>query len=117
MRKNVKPDYFFGSSIKAPEVKALIPRIQLAELPTQNSLATRVEIITTSGQKVSEYREYPKGEQNINPMSKDEILNKYRSNVAFSEAISEKNGEAILKLLEKLDGLENINKIVRLMTV
>jgi hypothetical protein len=48
-------------------------------------------------------------------LSKDEILAKFWNNVDFSRTVSRENAGKILALLEKLEELDSVDKIVKLL--
>jgi hypothetical protein len=50
-------------------------------------------------------------------MSRDELIDKFWSNIEFSQAITRENGDRLLRLLEKLEELGNADRIVRLLVV
>jgi len=57
----------------------------------------------------------PKGEPVKKPLTKAEIVAKFRANVDFSQTVPRDNAEKALRLLEKLEELDNVNKIVALL--
>ena len=67
------------------------------------------------GQELSEFNDSPKGDPIRNPMSKDEIIDKFIANVDFSQTVSRDNAQKLLELLENLEELDSINKIVELL--
>jgi 2-methylcitrate dehydratase PrpD len=117
LRKSVRPEHFSEESIRDPEVNAFIGRIRIAELPGAELLASKVEITMNGGRKLSESIDTPKGDQDRNPISKDEIISKFRANVDFSGAVTKKNAEELLKLLDKLEELQNLNEVIELLVV
>jgi len=69
------------------------------------------------GQIFSEFTDTPKGDQQNNPLSTDEIKDKYRANVDFSQTVSRDNAEKALELLANLETLDSVNKIVKLLVI
>jgi len=115
LRKSVKPEHFTEQSIRDPQVNALIGKIKLAELLTAERLGCELKVRMRDGREFSEFTDAPKGDPVRNPMSKDEIIAKFRANVDFSQTVTKENAERLLGLLENLEELENINKIVELL--
>ena len=69
------------------------------------------------GREFSEFADNPKGTPITNPMSEDEIKDKFRANVKFSKTVSGNNAENVLKLLENLEELDTVQKVVKLLII
>jgi 2-methylcitrate dehydratase PrpD len=110
-----KPEHFSEDAIRDPRVTALISKVSLAEMPGTEVLSARVEVTMKDGQVFSEFSDSPKGDPVRNPMSKDEIKDKFRGNVEFSKTVSPDNAEKALKLLDNLEQIDNVNKIAKLL--
>jgi 2-methylcitrate dehydratase PrpD len=117
VRRSVKPEHFLEEFIRDSEVNALVQRVRLAELPGTEKLKCKIELKMKDGREFSEATDAPKGDPISNPMSKKEIIAKFWANVDFSKTVTRKNAEELLDLLEKLEELDNINKVVRLLMV
>ena len=117
VRGSSKPEHFSEEAIRDPRINELIGKVSLAEMPGTEVLSSRVEVTMKDGRVFSEFSDSPKGDPVRNPMSKDEIKDKFRANVEFSKTVSPDNGEKVLKLLEDLEELDNINKIIKLLVV
>jgi 2-methylcitrate dehydratase PrpD len=115
LRRNVKPEHFSKEAIRDPQVHALIRKIRLAELPSAPFVSAKLEVKMKDGQEFSESTDAPKGDPLNNPLSKDEIIAKFRANVEFSQTVTRDNAEKLLELLENLEELDNVNKIVELL--
>ncbi len=112
-----KPEHFCEEAIRDPRVSDLIGKMSLAEMPGTEVLCARVEVTMKDGQIFSEFSDSPKGDPLRNPMTKDEIKDKFRANVIFSKIINPHKAEEALRLLENLEELDNIAKIVKLLIV
>jgi len=115
LRKSVKPEHFSEEYIRDPQVNALISKVKLAELPGAQILSAELKVKMKDGREFSEFTDTHKGHPVTNPMSKDEIIAKFRANVDFSQTVSKENAEKLLKLLEKLEELDSVNKMVELL--
>jgi 2-methylcitrate dehydratase PrpD len=115
LRKSVKPEHFSEESIRDPKITALISKIKLAELPGAPMLSARLKVKMNDGREFSEFTDTPKAYPFNSPLSRNEINDKFRSNVDFSQTVTEGNAEKALKLLENLEELDNVNKIVELL--
>lgn len=117
LRRSVKPNHFSDESIGDFQINELMSKIKLAELPEANLLKSKVKVIMKDGRELSELTDAPKGHPDRNPMSKDELIDKFWSNVEFSQTITRENGDRLLRLLEKLEELGNVDSIVHLLVV
>ncbi|HEY77656.1 MAG TPA: MmgE/PrpD family protein [Dehalococcoidia bacterium] len=115
LRKSVEPEHFSEESIRDPKINALISKVKLAESPGVPMLGARLKVKMKDGRDFSESVDNPKGFPFNSPMSRNEINDKFRSNVDFSQTVTERNAEKALKLLENLEELDNVNKIVELL--
>jgi 2-methylcitrate dehydratase PrpD len=117
LRGDVKPRHFSEEAIRDPQLNALISKIRLAELPGAPFLSAKLEVKMKDGRVFSEFTDTPRGDPQKNPLSKDEIKDKYRANVDFSKTVSQDNAEKVLELLANLEELDSVNKIVKLLVV
>jgi 2-methylcitrate dehydratase PrpD len=115
LRKSVKLDHFSEESIRDPQITALISKIRLAEMPGGNMLSAELKVKMNDGREFSEFTDTPKAYPFNSPLSKDEINDKFRANISFSQTVNRDNAEEALKLLENLEELDNINKIAKLL--
>jgi 2-methylcitrate dehydratase PrpD len=113
LRKSIRLEHFTENYIREPKLLDLIQKVVLKPmLPPDKPLATEVEVTMKDGQKFSAYVEVPKGDTIYNPMTKGELIDKFRSNVAFSRTVSNKNAEKALGLIERLEDLYDITEII-----
>ncbi len=117
LRKSVRPEHFSDESIRDLRINSLISKIKLAELPKGEPFSARLEVIMNDGRKLSEFTDVPRGDQLRNPMLKDEIIAKFLANVKFSKTVSRKNAEKLVELLDKLEQLDSVSRVVELLVV
>lgn len=115
LRGSVKPEHFSEESIRDPQINALIKKIELAELPDAPILSAKLAVKMKDGRELSEFNDSPKGDPVRNPMSKDEIIDKFMANVDFSRTVSRDSAPKVLELLENLEELDSVSKIVELL--
>ncbi len=77
-------------------------------------LSAELKVKMKDGREFSEFTDTPKGNPQ-NPMTKDEIKDKFKANMEYSRAISRDNAEKALKLLENLDELDSVGGVVKLL--
>ena len=112
----VKPENFTEKAIRDPRTSEFIPKIKLTRADDVRFEAARVTVTLEDGRKLTEEREYAKGDPLHDPMSQDDIIAKYWTNVEFSDRIPKPKAEELLETLLNLEKVDNINRIVQLMT-
>lgn len=115
VRGSVKPEHFTEECIRDPRTRVLAEKITLAELPDVHTLSAELRVRLKDGREVAELTVAPKGDCGLNPMSYDEIKSKFLDNVRFSRTIPEQNVEGLLGLLENVEKLDSVARIVGLM--
>jgi 2-methylcitrate dehydratase PrpD len=115
LRKGIKPEHYSEEAIRNPEIEALISKMRLAESPGAPMLSARLDIKMKDRQEFSELVDAPKGHPFGSPLSRDEINDKFRANISFSQMVTTDNAEKALELLEKLEALDNINRVAELL--
>jgi 2-methylcitrate dehydratase PrpD len=111
MKKSVRPEHFTEEAMRDPQINEFIKKIKLsAELPSRDT--ARVKVTLRDGRELIEASEVAKGDQLSNPISQDEIIAKFWTNVDYSRTITRKNAERLLELLENLEDLDSVNRIV-----
>jgi len=115
LRGSVKPGHFSEESIRDPQINALIQKIKSVELPGAPAQSAKLKVRMKDGREFSEFNDAPKGDPVRNPMSRDEIADKFRANVEFSRTVTRGNAQKALDLLENLEELDSVHKIVELL--
>jgi 2-methylcitrate dehydratase PrpD len=117
LRGGVKPEHFTEESIREPRIAEIIKKVKVAsqDFPNEPSLATTVQMKLKDGRNFSAHISVPKGNELQNPMTRDEKRDKFRGNLSFSKKVSAENGEKALRLLEDLEEVQDIRKIVKLL--
>jgi 2-methylcitrate dehydratase PrpD len=103
---------FTAEAMDNPGIRKLISRIRLAELPGADFMSGSVAVELDDGKMLRESTAAPKGHPLLNPMSKQEILEKFWANIRFSRSVSDPNAERILKALDHLEEVDNVAEIV-----
>lgn len=116
LRKGVKPDYFNEESIRDPEIMKCIDKMKLIPgIPPEKRVATEIHVKMKDGKVFSAQTDAPKGDIFRSPLSAEEIRAKYRANIAFSQTVSPRNGEQALAIIEKLEELNDVRELTRLL--
>lgn len=112
LRKSVRPEHFTEESIRDPQVITVVNKIKLVEWPEAE---TKLNIIMKDGRELTESCKFARGDSLNNPISKDEVTAKFWTNVEFSQLLGSKNASKLLAILETLEDLDSVDKIVRLL--
>ncbi len=114
LKKSVKPEHFTTKAIHDPQTNAFIKKIKFAEL-SKKGIDVALKVVMKDGKEYTAESKIARGDIPGNPISKDELIAKFRGNVEFANRHTKANTDKLLALLEKLEDLGNINEIVHLL--
>ncbi|NTW29244.1 MAG: MmgE/PrpD family protein [Coriobacteriia bacterium] len=115
LRKTVRPEHFAPEMMNQPELTALLDKITLVDsLEPAEYLTANVEVKMKDGAVYFARTEVPKGDIFKNPMSYEEIVDKYRLNLKFTQTISDQVAEEAKDLVENMEELNDIGKLISL---
>ena len=114
LKKSVKPEHFTTEAIHDPETNAFINKIKFVEIPAEG-MASALRVIKNDGSEYTAESKIPRGDIAGNPISKDELITKFRGNIEFANKHTKENTDRLLELLERLEEMDNINEIIRLL--
>lgn len=116
VRKGVRLEHFTEEFIHDPKVIDLAKRVKLrTELPPDRPQAASVSVKMKNGREFSEYVDIPKGGPISNPLTDAQIKEKFRTSVAFSKVVTRENAEKALSMLENLEEIDDIGRIIKLL--
>lgn len=115
LKKSVRPEHFLEHSMHDTDIQDIIGRIKLVELPEADLYSVKLHVIMKDGRELVESTDCPKGDPIGNPMSREEILEKFRLNVDFSRTVTHSNAENLLAALENLEEVDNVNEIIQML--
>jgi 2-methylcitrate dehydratase PrpD len=100
-------------AVRDPRVQALILKVKLALAELPKSEGVELVVKMKDGRTFSEYVAQAQGEPS-RPLSRDTLVAKFMEQVEFTQMVSKKNAEKIIGLVDKLEEVDNIKKIVEL---
>jgi 2-methylcitrate dehydratase PrpD len=112
---SVKPEHFTEKAIRNPLITDFIKKIKLTAVKDVEFEKARMTATLKDGRKLTESCNYVKGDPQHNPMTRDDILAKFWTNVDFSKKISKKKATELLGMLEKLEKLDSVRKLIPLL--
>ncbi len=112
---SVKPEHFTEEAIRDPRITDFIGKIKLTASAYVNFEAAKLTVTLKNGLEFTESCEAVKGDPRRNPMSKDEIIDKFWTNVEFSGKLSKQKATELLGTLGKLEELDSARKLIPLL--
>ncbi|MBN1177120.1 MAG: MmgE/PrpD family protein [Dehalococcoidales bacterium] len=112
---SVKPEHFTEDAIRDPRTAIFMQKIKLTPSAYVRFEAAKVTVTHNDGRQFTESCDPAKGDPRVNPMSKDEIIAKYWTNVDFCGRISREKATELLQTLQNLEKLDNIRQLIPLL--
>jgi 2-methylcitrate dehydratase PrpD len=112
----VRPEHFTEKAIRNPRVADFIKKIKLAPADDVDFEKARVTVTLKDGRKLTETVTNVKGDPLANPMTREDIINKFWVNVDFSGKISRPKAGRLLDMILNLEKLDSVRKLVPLLT-
>jgi 2-methylcitrate dehydratase PrpD len=109
---------FTDEVVNRPDVKAMIEKIEygvhpVAEAAGYEKMTTIIDIELADGRKISGSADFGKGSP-ANPMTDDELANKFRECAAWGK-LPRADAEEIIDMVFALEKLKNIRELTRLL--
>jgi 2-methylcitrate dehydratase PrpD len=116
LRKSVVPEHFSDEAVRDPRITNLVDRMKLpATLAPNGPVAIEIKIKMKDGKVYSAQNGPTKGDIKKNPLTHDEILAKYRHNVAYSNTILKANSEKVIEMVSNLETLKDVRQLSALL--
>jgi 2-methylcitrate dehydratase PrpD len=114
LRGTVRLEHFSEEAIREPRVMEMIDRVRLTKSADPDKfLASRILLKTTKGDTYASEVGVPKGDDTFTPLSVDERKEKFMSSVAFSKTVPLDKAKKAFGLLERLEEVDDVTKIVK----
>jgi 2-methylcitrate dehydratase PrpD len=118
LRKSIDLEHFREELIREPKVISLINKITIKENENQASkYYASIKIEMKDGKELFNEEDYPKGDPVYNPISINEIREKFMKNVAYSKTVSEENAKRIINLINNLEEVKGIGDLIELLVI
>ncbi len=113
LRKEARLEHYTDEYIQAPRIMTLVKKIRLQpSINSDNQNTVEVKVRLKNGTVLSGHANKQKGYLD-NPLTREQIKEKFRGNVVFSKAISKNNAEKALTMLENLEEVDRISQIIK----
>lgn len=114
LRKSVRLEHFTEEYIQDKRVLELVRKVKvLGTIPAEKPLAAEVAVTMKDGVRFSAFVDVPKGDGISNPLSKEELKEKFRANVSFSQTVSAERAEKALGMMEALEDVSHVAEIIK----
>jgi 2-methylcitrate dehydratase PrpD len=114
LRKSVRLEHFTEEFIRDSNVIDLAQKIELvATIPPEKLLAAEVWVKMRDRREFSAHVDIPKGDPIYNPLTREEIKEKFKANVDFSQTVPKENAGRVLDMIEKLEEVDNVAEIIK----
>ena len=114
VRGSCRPEHFTEKAIRDIAISEFLKKITMAELTKGNMESAQVKVRMKDGREFDKFTDIARGDPR-RPISKEELLAKYRMNIEFSNTVSVENAEIVLKMVEDLENLDSVRKLVDLL--
>ncbi len=116
LRQSMALKHFTEEYVLDPKVMDMVGKIRLTgAMPPEKPLATRVTIFMKDGKEYEMQVDIPRGNDTATPLTKEEKRQKFLNNAAFSKRVSPKNAEEALGMLERIEEIDWVGKVVKLL--
>ncbi|MDD5703403.1 MAG: MmgE/PrpD family protein [Dehalococcoidales bacterium] len=118
IRKCVKLEHLTDAFIRDPEVGQLARKITVVgNLPPEQIQSSELTVHMKGGQEYKVFVDVAKGHPLKKPFTKKDIEEKFRANVDFSQTISKVNSEKALEMINNLEDIDDIARVIKLLTI
>ena len=113
----VIPEYFEDKYQNDPEIVRVASELIDVEYDAgmKDLFSADVKIVLKDGTEVSKFIGHPKGTLNTDPLTREELLNKYYTNMEYSGLVTRERADEIIEAIEHFEDYEDINDFVALM--
>jgi 2-methylcitrate dehydratase PrpD len=111
---SVKPEHMTEQAIRNPQVMEFIKKIKFNAVTDVKFEAARLRLKLKDGRELVESQEIARGDPK-NPLSKDDILAKFWTNVEFCGKIKRDKAITFLTAVENLEELDSARKLIPLL--
>jgi 2-methylcitrate dehydratase PrpD len=111
----VRPEHFTEKAIRSPQVADFIKKIRLTPAQDVDFEKARVTVTLKDGRKLTETVNNVKGDPLTNPMTHEDIIAKFWTNVDFSGKITRNKAEELLDKLLNLEKLYSVRELIPLL--
>jgi 2-methylcitrate dehydratase PrpD len=114
LRKGSRPEHYTEEAIRDPALAGFVKKMKMAELTQGGMESARVKVRMKDGSEFDEFTDIASGDPR-NPISREQLMAKFWTNIDFSRTVSRENAEKFVKMVEDLENLDSVKKLVDLL--
>ena len=107
---------FTEEAIRDPRIISITARTKMIEKQEGEAMGIKVQVKMKDGREFVDEKG-PVRDWVNNPITKDKIIAKFWHQIEFSKTIKEKNAQKLLDMIDNLEKVDDVNRIIRLLTV
>jgi 2-methylcitrate dehydratase PrpD len=116
LRKGVKLEHFSEEAVAEPKAMEMVKKIRLtANMPPEKPLSAAVKIRTRQGREYETRIDMPRGNSILTPLTPGQKKEKFLANAEFSGAVRFNEAEAAWNMLKRIEDVDNVIDIVKLL--
>jgi 2-methylcitrate dehydratase PrpD len=113
VRKSLRIEHLANDALCDPKVLELSKLVKLGDEPALNAnQCAGIRVRMKNGKEYTAFTDIARGDPIVHPVSKEELLDKFWNNIAFSKTITKKKAENALNMLENLEQVNNISSVI-----
>jgi len=115
LRGDSLPEHYTEETITDPQIANFIKtKIKMAELTQGNMESARVKVKLKDGRELDVFSEIASGDPR-NPISREQLMAKFHHNIDFSRTVNRENADKFVKMVQDMENLDNVKKLVDLL--
>jgi 2-methylcitrate dehydratase PrpD len=114
LRGSSLPEHYTEEAIRDPAMANFVKKIKMAELTQGGMESARVKVRMKDGREFDEFTDIASGDPR-NPISREQLMAKFWTNIDFSRTVTRGNAEKFVKMVEDLENLDSVKKLVDLL--
>jgi 2-methylcitrate dehydratase PrpD len=111
----VRPEHFTEAAIRDGRINKFTSKVKLFASDDMSLETARLTLVLRDGRELTEHVEIARGDPRANPMTPDDIIAKFWTNVDFCGKISREKASELLAMLENLEELDSVRRLIPLM--
>jgi 2-methylcitrate dehydratase PrpD len=116
LRKSSKLENYIDEAIRDPQVRELANKIRINTDSSGKRMSCRIRVTTLDNQEYSAYVEVPRGDLTSNPITKDEIIDKFKASAVFSRTVTAEKAKRAIDMLKRLEELKDLTELIAVLT-
>jgi 2-methylcitrate dehydratase PrpD len=115
LRKSSRLENYTDEAIRDPAVQELANKIKISTDSTGKRMSCLIRVVTLDNREYSASIDVPRGDYTSNPITKGEIIEKFKTSAAFSRAITGDNAKRAIDMLERLEELKDLTGLINVL--